>query len=306
MAPARTRPPAHHLGHPAPRSASRRFAHCRWTAPAAEIGRQKNRHFGLHHAAGLVKAKVKPECWQHAPARADAARQARTPTYVERRVDADGKVTYGDGAGCATFAKPVERVLGREATEQRDEPEGYRRQLQMESIQRARRFQQDTVEGVAQQSQGSGERGSRSKSRLAEHRPRQCLGAHLHLVRHLLNSQGLHRRESGRKPELVGAQGYHGGGGPTDRQYELEAEQARRSAAQAATQRPSMLTNWNRQGASGPSCSCCSRATRDSIEVWSVTRMLRRARSTSCSWRGPRAAPHRIGRCDAVGRRTTR
>lgn len=174
---------------------------------------------------------------------------ASVGAQVLRCVAADGKVTYGDGAGCATSAKPVERVLGREATEQRDEPEGYRRQLQMESIQRARRIRQDTVEGVAQQSQGSGGAGimeqepasqstDRAKVSLATstscdtYSPRKgCIGGG--------------RAEN---PNWSARRGYHGGGGPTDRQYELEAELARRAATTAATQRPSMLTNCNASG----------------------------------------------------------
>lgn len=63
---------------------------------------------------------------------------------VHRCVDANGKVAYSDTV-CSASAKKSDRMLGREATEKRWEPEGYRRQQNLDSINRARLIQQGAV-----------------------------------------------------------------------------------------------------------------------------------------------------------------
>jgi len=74
---------------------------------------------------------------------------------VIRCVDAKGNVSYGDTA-CAKGSKQAELVLDRDATDRRAEPDGYRRQEQLEGVDRASRLQRDTVDAVTRNSQAPG------------------------------------------------------------------------------------------------------------------------------------------------------
>jgi len=74
---------------------------------------------------------------------------------VVRCVDAAGKVSYGDTA-CTGDARRSELVLGPEATQRREEPEDYRRQEQLDSVERASRAQRESVDAVTRQSAAPG------------------------------------------------------------------------------------------------------------------------------------------------------
>lgn len=66
---------------------------------------------------------------------------------VMRCVDATGRVSYTDAA-CPAETRRAEAVQGIEATERRSEPEGARRQEQLDSVERASRLQRETVEAA--------------------------------------------------------------------------------------------------------------------------------------------------------------
>ena len=66
---------------------------------------------------------------------------------VRRCVDAAGRVSYTDAA-CPAETRRAEAVQGVEATERRSEPEGARRQEQLDSVERASRLQRETVEAA--------------------------------------------------------------------------------------------------------------------------------------------------------------
>lgn len=69
---------------------------------------------------------------------------------VVRCVDAAGKVSYGD-TGCDRNAQRADWVLGPEATQRRDEPEDFRRQEQLDGVERASQARRDAVEAVTRQ-----------------------------------------------------------------------------------------------------------------------------------------------------------
>ena len=75
---------------------------------------------------------------------------ATAGAQVVRCVDAAGKVSYGDTA-CSGDARRSELVLGLEATQRREEPENYRRQEQLDSVERASRAQRESVDTVTRQ-----------------------------------------------------------------------------------------------------------------------------------------------------------
>jgi hypothetical protein len=75
---------------------------------------------------------------------------ATAGAQVVRCVDAAGKVSYGDTA-CSGDARRSELVLGPEATQRREEPENYRRQEQLDSVERASRSQRESVDTVTRQ-----------------------------------------------------------------------------------------------------------------------------------------------------------
>lgn len=66
---------------------------------------------------------------------------------VMRCVDAAGRVSYTDAA-CPAETRRAEAVQGIEATERRSEPEGLRRQEQLDSVERASRLQRESVQIV--------------------------------------------------------------------------------------------------------------------------------------------------------------
>jgi len=72
---------------------------------------------------------------------------APAATQVMRCVDAAGRVSYTDAA-CPAETRRAEAVQGIEATERRSEPEGARRQEQLDSVERASRLQRETVEAA--------------------------------------------------------------------------------------------------------------------------------------------------------------
>lgn len=74
---------------------------------------------------------------------------------VIRCVDASGKVSYGDTA-CASDARRADQVLGPDATERRAEPENYRRQEQLDGVNRASQLQRESLDTVTRNSQAPG------------------------------------------------------------------------------------------------------------------------------------------------------
>jgi hypothetical protein len=74
---------------------------------------------------------------------------------VRRCTDATGKVTFSD-RGCDGAATRSEQVMDSRATARNWEPPGYRLQQQLDSYNRAGAIKRETVNGVLQQSRGSG------------------------------------------------------------------------------------------------------------------------------------------------------
>lgn len=159
---------------------------------------------------------------------------------VLKCVDANGKVTYADASGCATSPEPAQQVLGRSATDQRDEPEGYQRQLQMEGIQRARGLKAATVDSVTQQSQGGADAGlmGQQPARRPADDPAPAGGLSSSCDTYSPR-QGCIGGSRATNPTWSPRAGYTGGNSPEDRQRDEQTRQrneavARETAARAA------------------------------------------------------------------------
>lgn len=80
---------------------------------------------------------------------------AQAGAQVVRCVDAAGKVRYTD-SGCAKGDRQFEVVISPEATQPSTAQDTNRRQEQLDSVERARRLQRESVETVQRQSVPSG------------------------------------------------------------------------------------------------------------------------------------------------------
>lgn len=80
---------------------------------------------------------------------------AQVGAQVVRCVDPAGKVRYTD-SGCAKGDRQSEVVINADTTPSSSVPEANRRQEQLDSVERARRLQRESVETVQRQSAPSG------------------------------------------------------------------------------------------------------------------------------------------------------
>lgn len=170
---------------------------------------------------------------------------AGASAQVHRCVDAAGKVSFSDIA-CPTSAKKADQVMGESATQQRWEPEGYRAQQNLDSINRARALQQESVDVVTRQSQGeSGAAAIGSSPAPAPQRrdPAYSDGCDTQSTR-----KGCIGGARAANPNWSARRGYYGSGGAADQRYEAEQERAREAAAREAARGPVQVTNCELSG----------------------------------------------------------
>jgi hypothetical protein len=145
---------------------------------------------------------------------------------VHRCTDAGGRVTFSDTA-CPNSAKKADRVMGEGATQQRWEPEGFRAQQNLDSINRARALQQESVDVVTRQSQG--EAGAGAIGQGAAPAPQRPDPAYSDSCETQSSRKGCIGGARSTNPNWSAGRGYHGGGGPAD-QRAANAQRARNAA----------------------------------------------------------------------------
>lgn len=168
-----------------------------------------------------------------------AVMSLETEAQVHRCTDSNGKTSFSD-VPCPITAKNSEQVLGRSATETSADP--FAAQRNIESIERARQLQQETVEGLIQQSRGTSGATTMSSGRSAasaRQTPAEGEQCETYGTR-----KGCYGGERARNQKWSTARGYHGSGGPADQQYDAE----RRARAASA---PGQMVNCDAAGCWG-------------------------------------------------------
>lgn len=164
---------------------------------------------------------------------------------VHKCVDSSGRISYSQ-IPCQG-AQRGGQVLGREATEMRNEPDGYRHQLQMESLNRTHQQQRELIDGPAPPPQPATSRaasqGDEPPTVGEAEETEKCETYSLH--------KGCIGGERSRNPNWSARKGYFGSGGPADRkreQQEAAAEAARAEATRKQSLHPPRVSKCNDRG----------------------------------------------------------
>lgn len=162
---------------------------------------------------------------------------------VHRCINDAGRATFSD-TPCPASSKQAAQILGRDATAQSDDPGAAQRTLQ--SIERARRLQQGTVDSAIQQSQGPANVALTRPSQPTPSQGSSAEGPEACETFH--GGKGCIGGARDKNPMWSPQRGYYGNGGAADQKYEREQAERERVAAQLREERINRLNNCNASG----------------------------------------------------------